>query len=136
MQESAFVALFGKVPQFFARSGVEAIKPFIAGPEIDFARDYGWTRFGLPLRLEMPEQRPGGGVHAPELAVRIIMKALPDEQPAIRQAGRGDHVLQVAVADKLPDFLAGAAVQAIEGANLEAGTRGGSINAIAGDQGG
>src|SRR5207302_11010546 len=104
-QQPPLVTPAGKMPDFLARSCIETIESFIAGTKIDFTRDDGRTRFSLHLGRKVPQQSAGRCIEAAELASGVVMKALADIEAAVRPAWRGEHGLDLAVADEVRDFF-------------------------------
>src|SRR5205823_5748060 len=85
----------GEVPPLDTRDPVQAVKPVVAGANVDGAVREERSRFGVAAGLKMPEFLAAAGVETVDLAVAVLMKALADVDLAVRHDRRGEDRLHL-----------------------------------------
>ena len=75
------------LPELLPGGRVEAVNAVVAGAADDLAIGHRGRRFGVAVRLELPQLLAGGGVDGEQLAVFVRVIAFADEQPAVGVGG-------------------------------------------------
>src|SRR5262249_31224753 len=86
-----------EVPDFLSRARVEAVHAVLAGTEKHAAGRDAWAGLGMTRRRKVPEFAARLGIQTVQLAVRVLVEALADVKPAIRDAGGGENLLQIVI---------------------------------------